>query len=135
MIPLEQSITSLAVTPNGRSVVVPTQNGLSVFDLKTGRLTATLPGPPRTNTMSVAISPDGKLAAGGFTTKEIILWNLNTKKPLRTLRGHTAGVIALAFSPDGKQLASGGQDNSIRLWDVATGRPSRRSSPRTPRRP
>jgi WD40 repeat protein len=125
VIPLEQSITSLAVTPNSKSVVVPTDNGLSVFDLKTGRRSATLRGPARTNALCTAISADGKIVAGGFTTKEVVLWNLNSGKPLRTLRGHTSGVIALAFSPDGKQLASGGQDNSIRLWDVATGRAQR----------
>jgi hypothetical protein len=124
-IPLEQSIESLAVTPDGRSVVAPTDNGLSVFDLKTGRRTLVLPGPPRKNAMRVAVSPDGKVAAGGFLTHEIILWNLKTGKPLRTLLGHTGNVTALAFSPDSKQLASGAQDHTVRLWDAATGRAER----------
>jgi dipeptidyl aminopeptidase/acylaminoacyl peptidase len=127
IIPIEQSVTSLAVTPDGKSVIAPVGNGLSVFDLKTGRLTATLPGPPRTNTTSVAVSPDGKVVAGGFTTNEVVLWSLTKREPLRTLRGHTGGVLTLAFSPDGKQLASGsgGEDNTVRLWDVATGRAER----------
>jgi Tol biopolymer transport system component len=125
VIPIQQSVMSVAPTPDGKAVVAPVGNGLFAFDTKTGRRTMKLPGPAQTNAISIAVSPDGKLAAGGFTTKEVILWNLRTGKPLRTLRGHTNGVIALAFSPDGKQLASGGQDNSVLLWDVATGRAER----------
>ncbi len=125
VIPIKQSVTSLAITPNGRSIVVPVDNGLSVVNLKAGRRTAVLPGPAQTNAMSAAVSPYGKVAAGGFTTKEVVLWSTKTGKPLRTLRGHTSGVIRLAFSPDGKQLASGAQDNAVRLWDVATGKAER----------
>jgi hypothetical protein len=124
-IPIKQSVTSLAVTPDGRSVVAPTENGLSVFDLKAGRRTLALPGPQQTSTLSVAISRDGKLTAGGLNSQEIILWDLKTGKPLRTLRGHNGSVLTLAFSPDGKELASGGQDHTIRLWEVATGRAER----------
>jgi hypothetical protein len=125
VIPLKQSVTSLAVTPDGRSVVVPTDNGLSAFNLKTGRRTLALPGPQQTSALSVAISRGGKLAAGGFNSQEIILWDLKTGKPLRTLSGHNGSVLALAFSPDGKELASGGQDHTVRLWEVATGRAER----------
>jgi WD40 repeat protein len=129
VIPIKQSVTSLAIAPDGRSVIAPTDNGLSAFDLKTGRRSLALPGPQRTNTLSAALSADGKVAAGGFTTKQIVLWDARSGKPLRTLTGHISGVIALAFSPDGKQLASGGQDGAVRLWEVATGRAERTIAP------
>jgi WD40 repeat protein len=122
VIPIKQTVPSLALTPDGRTVAAPYDNRLGLFDLATGRALASLSGPARTNSMSVAISPDGKVAAAGFTTREIVLWNLATRKPIRTLRGHTGGVNSLAFSPDGRQLASGSQDNTIRLWEVASGK-------------
>ena len=43
---------------------------------------------------------------------------------LRTLTGHTSGVIGVSFSPDGMTLASGSWDGTVRLWDVNTGSPS-----------
>jgi WD40 repeat protein len=48
-------------------------------------------------------------------------WRL-AHAPLRTLRGHTKGVICLAYSPDGTRLAAGGGDQTVRVWDVVTGR-------------
>jgi len=50
------------------------------------------------------------------------LWDPNSGKLLRTLKGHEDGINALAFSPDGKMLASGGQDDQVILWDTRTGK-------------
>jgi WD40 repeat protein len=38
-------------------------------------------------------------------------------RQLATLRGHTAGVLAVAFSPDGKLLASGDAEGVVKVWD------------------
>jgi WD40 repeat protein len=46
------------------------------------------------------------------------LWNPQTGKKLRTLKGHAAGIGAIAFSPDGQTLASGSDDQTIKLWQV-----------------
>ena len=40
---------------------------------------------------------------------------------MQTLRGHTAGVLAVAITPDGQRLLSGSADKSVRLWDLKTG--------------
>jgi len=44
-----------------------------------------------------------------------------TGTELRTLQGHSRGVIGVAFSPDGHQLATAGDDGTARIWEVATG--------------
>ncbi len=70
---------------------------------------------------SVAFSPDGQMMATGSWDTTVKLWDVRTRKQLRSLTGHTLFVNAIAFSPDGKLLASGSSDTSVKLWDVATG--------------
>lgn len=89
----------------------------------------------------LAMSPDGKIVAGGADNNAIQLWDVATGKPTTKLTDHTDWVLSLAFSPDGKELASGGYDGTVRLWDVAGGKKVRDiaaqppAPPNTPPRP
>jgi WD40 repeat protein len=67
---------------------------------------------------SVAFSPDGQLLATGKSDGTITLWQLETRRELGTLRGHTQRVRTLAFSPDGYTLASGSMDKTIKIWQL-----------------
>jgi WD40 repeat protein len=40
---------------------------------------------------------------------------------LRTLQGHTSGVMRVVYSPDGRRLASASNDHTVKIWDAATG--------------
>jgi len=71
---------------------------------------------------SVAISPDGKIIAGGSSEQNIELWNLQTSKKLLTLKGNTGRVYDIDFSPDGNRLVSASDDRKIIIWDVKTGK-------------
>lgn len=72
---------------------------------------------------SLALSPDGKtLAAAGYTTNAVILWDVATRKKRAVLTGHTDRIWSVAFSPDSRTLASGTNDLTVRQWDVATGK-------------
>jgi eukaryotic-like serine/threonine-protein kinase len=84
---------------------------------------------------AVAYSPDGRLiaSAGGgnpyYQTQgaasikagEVILWDAETGRPLRTLREHNHLILNLAISPDGRLLASVGLDGTVKLHEIATG--------------
>jgi WD40 repeat protein len=82
---------------------------------------------------SVAFSPNGKTLAsgsggpnpkaGGKIRGIIRLWNVTSRKPMATLKGHTGLVSSVTFSPNGKILASGSYDATVRLWDVSSDKP------------
>jgi WD40 repeat protein len=71
-----------------------------------------------TGLCSVALSPDGGIAAVG-ANKGVTLYPATGRKPLGELKGHTGQVRALSFSPDGT-LLSASADGTVRLWDLAT---------------
>jgi WD40 repeat protein/Flp pilus assembly protein TadD/tRNA A-37 threonylcarbamoyl transferase component Bud32 len=86
----------------------------------------------------VAFSPDGKLLATGSMRGWVRLWDVKSRRLLRSMQHHDwtekpimrlssgtvytlGGVVVLAFSPDGTQLLSGGRDGTAQLWEVASG--------------
>lgn len=70
----------------------------------TGRVTA------------LAIDPTGQTLASASLDRTIRLWDTNTCRELKTLRGHLGEVNCLAFA--GSKLVSGSSDMSIRVWQV-----------------
>jgi WD40 repeat protein len=64
----------------------------------------------------IAISPDGKLLAGGRRDGKVELWNLDGPNPrsrfIDSLK-HEGVVTSVAFSPDGQRLASAGGADRI----------------------
>src|SRR5262249_29426621 len=68
----------------------------------------------------VAFTPDGKYVASGAADPSARLWEVATRKEVRTFAGHGSHVFGVAVSPDGKLLATASLDRFVRLWDVAT---------------
>ena len=60
--------------------------------------------------------------ASGSSDKTIRLWDVNTGKSKKTLKGHSSVVSTVAFSPNGTMIAGGSWDKTVRLWDVTTGK-------------
>ncbi|MCE9556029.1 MAG: hypothetical protein K8T91_22000, partial [Planctomycetes bacterium] len=75
---------------------------------------------------SVAFSPDGKLLAvvGGSPARmgEVQIWDVESRKLVRSQNVTFDTLYGAAFSPDGKLLAFGGSDNTLRAIEVKTGK-------------
>jgi WD40 repeat protein len=82
---------------------------------------------------TLAVSPNGALAAGAYFTRALRLFDARSGKLLHTIPTiknskddfAQEGWSWLVFSPDSKTLATSGDDATVRLWSTATGRQQR----------
>ncbi|MCA9245828.1 MAG: PD40 domain-containing protein [Planctomycetales bacterium] len=70
---------------------------------------------------SFALSNDGQKAAFGLANGKIVIWEVASSTPVRTLEGHGAEVTGVAFSADNAQLVSASKDKTLRAWKVDDG--------------
>lgn len=75
----------------------------------------------QTDCQAVALSPDGTRLAVALD-RPVRLYDVEKRREIAVLKGHTGRVEAVAFSPDGATVATGSWDFTVRLWDVASGR-------------
>ena len=109
-------------SPNGKILAGNIKEGVTFFDVSTGKQLYTIKGKP-----PITFSVNGKILATAIRRDYTIrLWDVATGKEIRLLKGHSHGVSSMAFSRDGKTLASSSEsEKRIVLWDVKTGKERR----------
>jgi WD40 repeat protein/uncharacterized caspase-like protein len=134
-------INAVAFVPDGRWLASGGKDDtIKIWDTSTGYVLRTLYG-HSSNVNALAVSADGKYlasASGDMTDKRdfqtfrkggvvgaiddntVRIWEVQTGREVRTLRGHELPVGAVAFSNDARLLTSASGD-SIKVWDVTSG--------------
>lgn len=67
---------------------------------------------------AVAIHPTDDVLATSGDDHVVRLWDLQTGRLRRSLRGHSDWVTCVSFSSGGSQLITGGRDRRLLMWDL-----------------
>jgi len=118
----EGRIYTIALSPDGETLVSGSLTAIEVRNLTTGKLVRTFNDAHTAAIVSLAISPNGEILVSGSVDSSIRLWNLEQGFRMLTLEGgHEGTVNALAISPDGQTLVSGSEDGLMRWWNLPGG--------------
>jgi WD40 repeat protein/tRNA A-37 threonylcarbamoyl transferase component Bud32 len=132
-------VQSLAWAPDGKRLAAAGDGAVTVWDVISGK-----PTPPfryfvmreptrfargkRFAASILAWCNGGKQIAVAGEDEIITIWDVDARKEVKTLPGHTSNetkenyhvVCSVACSPDGKRLAAASPDGTFLIWDTAT---------------
>jgi WD40 repeat protein len=109
--------TSVAFSPDSKTLAVTGPDGVSLWDVTTHRqigasFAGKMAGP-------VAFSPDGRiLAVAGADGAR--LWGATTRRPIGSPFDTSTAIEDVTFNWQGNALASVDQNGIVQIWDVAT---------------
>ena len=116
---------ALAWSPRGDLLASAGLDGqVILWEAHSGRRVGTVESPgDRKYAVSVAFSRDGRLlAVGGGQTLSLTSWveifDVETRRPIRKLSGHSQGVMQIIFSRDGELIATASLDGTVKVWPV-----------------
>jgi tricorn protease-like protein len=115
-------VNDLITAPNGKTFFVANNGNNNVESIDfTGKVYQTFAGVHAMPVNCLGLSNNKLMMVTGGNDKSVVIWDIATGKPLKTLLGHTWKVNSVAFTKNDQYLVSTGNDGEIRVWDVNTG--------------
>jgi WD40 repeat protein len=112
-------VTGVAMIPGTRDIVTSAYDGaVALFRTATRRVE--LLGYHLHLVNRVVVDAEGRRAASCSSDYTTCIWNLETLRPERVLRGHSDDVEDFVFA-DGGLGISASRDHRILIWDLASG--------------
>ena len=125
-IDISNPVHTMHLHRNGTLTVIDTENVVRMYELKefalvNGFKSKIEPAVPYVATN--AISENGRYILFYRASKrELLLFDIPSKKFLFAIKAHGAGTECVAFSPDSNAFISGGIDGRVYMWGVANGK-------------
>jgi WD40 repeat protein/serine/threonine protein kinase len=116
-------VRDLEFLPDGQLLSVGWDGILRQWDVDSGTQAASFEGHRNPTVNQVAVTSDGRTAATGGSSNDVVIWDLTSGQQRHSLSvtGSPSAASALEFTPNGKQLLVGHGDGMLTMFDVASG--------------
>jgi WD40 repeat protein/serine/threonine protein kinase len=124
-------LTDVVFSPDGQTLAGLEENGrIHLWDRRTGqsRRTIGVRTPevlyhlsPDSGVHALAFSPDGRRIAGPGPDASLVLYAVDTGRPIFRFEGDQRAVLDLAWSPDGRTLVGAFSSHVMGVWDAGNG--------------
>ncbi|MGF1494667.1 MAG: AAA family ATPase [Microcoleaceae cyanobacterium] len=112
-------VQGVSFSPDGRTIAsAGYDNTVKLWNRRTGKRLHTLLKGSSDSIANVTFSPDSQLVASASYDGRVRLWSRRDGALLKTLVGHTNGVMDVSFSPDSTMLASASRDKTVIVWNL-----------------
>jgi len=111
-----------ALSPDKRLLASVGAGPVRLYDLGRGAVLQTIFAPGPEPVISVALSPDGRVMAGGGGSGTVWWWDVASRTMIGEVRppeGATK-VSSVVYSPDGRRMATADATGTITVWDAAS---------------
>jgi len=117
-IDLESEVRTLALSPDGKTLLAGTENGtIYVFDPTDLREIKKMDH-HKSPVVSIHFSSDNTLIISSEKDRNTIVWDSKKYEPLFTLEGHQRTVTGSTILKDGKHIITAGAEGIIRVWKI-----------------
>ena len=117
-IDLDSEVRTLALSPDGKTLLAGTENGtIHVFDPTDLReiRKMTLHKSP---VVSIHFSSDNTLIISSEKDRQTVVWDSKKYEPLFTLEGHQRTITGSTILKDGQHIITAGAEGIIRVWKI-----------------
>jgi WD domain, G-beta repeat len=120
---LRLGVTSAALSPDGRRLLVGERRSVTLWDVEQGRLILRFGGGAghlKADLQCVAFASHGGVLAGALDGV-VHLYDGQTGEEQLRMEGHGGGVYALAVHHNGRHILAGAGDHGLHVWQLERG--------------
>ena len=117
---VDADITALALSRDARYVLLGLKDGRAIHIDQTSYRRLEVIAHQKEAVSTVAMSPDGRIAATGGNDKRVMVWDALSGEEIHAI-SHSHRIIIVEIDPRGEQLLTADEKGNAHIWSLASG--------------
>lgn len=117
-----KGVVSAVFSPNGKLVLTISRDStVKLWDTEIGAIKANFQFANTPITTATFSRKGDKVIGSSYRDGTILIWDTKSGKKLRTITGHSQGIIAIVQNPKSSEFLSISLDSTVKIWDLESG--------------